>query len=413
MVYVALSRVTNKDRLYIISEDEDKMFYHGKENLACIPLQREFERLRKHQIKTIDNQFIELLQANIGISIYTLNCQSLRAHSIDLIDKVIQRCDILVLSETRLDNTEHIEIKNFVRIIQFKIEISRYSGGVAIYRNINSMNSIYEPLINLCNLQEKLAENFIPKVGDMCGTLCRLENNFCFILISIYIYPNQGIQNIINYIEFSLVEYKASHNKLPLVIGGDFNVNFQKDSSIKLVDYLFNVFDLKMSNSPNEFTTIQNTTIDAVFSRHIPHILSKMYISYFSHHQPIISFFPFYHDVENNNVDRSSNLVNDDFVNSNSQHSDTIPFGSPRNDVSTEHHNNVKIPKPYGLPNSDGVSCYANASIIAIFNCPVVSEFFKNEGSLNILSEFHKLYRSGAFIDIKMIRSLVNPDTYS
>lgn len=364
---------------------------------------------------------MELLEENQGLSFYTLNCQSLQAHSYDFCDKVTQRCDILILTETRLDMTDHIDIENFVCINQFRKEVHGHIGGVAIYKNNKSAICNFESLPHLSQVQEELKTNGIFKVGDLCGVLCILENDFRFIMISIYLYPNQSIRDIINYIEHSLQEYKVTCNKIPLIISGDFNVNFQQSISAKLIEYLSVSYDLVINSNPNSATTIHNTTIDAVFSRYIPQLQSKVYVTYFSYHLPIISFFPLYFNKNKDCIDYQNyddivpcvNLMNDkSFVDSRSSRLNNISFSNSLSDYFQINSNDIVRSTPIGLPNLDGISCYANASIVALFNCPIIQQFFKNEESSNILSEFYEQYSLGNLIDIKMIRSIVNPVIY-
>ena len=61
------------------------------------------------------------------------------------------------------------------------------------------------------------------------------------------------------------------------------------EKSKPLLQFLTDEFNLRINNDPAESTTRYNTTIDAVFSRHLHKIESKTYVSYFSYHKPIIT----------------------------------------------------------------------------------------------------------------------------
>ena len=75
-------------------------------------LRNEFARLFTVHLTTIDQ--IILNKMNEGnMIIFSLNCQSLRAHAWDLRGNIIQKAHILMLSETWLRNEESIEIDNF------------------------------------------------------------------------------------------------------------------------------------------------------------------------------------------------------------------------------------------------------------------------------------------------------------
>jgi hypothetical protein len=46
-----------------------------------------------------------------------------------------------------------------------------------------------------------------------------------------------------------------------------------------------------MNNDPMTPVTRSETTNDAIFTRYLPNVQSRTYISYFSYHRPIISLF--------------------------------------------------------------------------------------------------------------------------
>ena len=59
-----------------------------------------------------------------------------------------------------------------------------------------------------------------------------------------------------------------------------------------------NEFDLTISNDRNVSTTRYKTTIDAVFTRYINSVQSKLFVSYYSYHKPIVSILE---SIINNN----------------------------------------------------------------------------------------------------------------
>lgn len=87
-------------------------------------------------------------------------------------------------------------------------------------------------------------------------------------------------------------------HEMPLILSGDFNVNFADDLSKPLIDFSREKLDLEMSNNKNVSTTRYGTTIDAVFTRRLERFRSEVYVCYFSYHKPIISVSSF-HDHAN------------------------------------------------------------------------------------------------------------------
>jgi len=85
--------------------------------------------------------------------------------------------------------------------------------------------------------------------------------------------PNQNINKIIQFIHQNLLIYteagsallRENFHRLPMILSGDFNVDFSKDTSKPLVNFLISILNLNMSNDPNESTTKYGTTIDGVF----------------------------------------------------------------------------------------------------------------------------------------------------
>lgn len=79
------------------------------------------------------------------------------------------------------------------------------------------------------------------------------------------------------------------YHKLPLILTGDFNVNFaDTNKSQPLLQFLKENFNLTIDNNPLQ-STRYGTTLDAVFSRFLDNLESKTFISYYSYYKPIVS----------------------------------------------------------------------------------------------------------------------------
>ncbi|GFU16031.1 uncharacterized protein TNCV_1299951 [Trichonephila clavipes] len=84
-------------------------------------------------------------------------------------------------------------------------------------------------------------------------------------------------------------ELGENYHTLPLILAGDFNVNFTSEDGQFLVNFLQDKLELQMNNNQIEPTTRHGTVIDAVFSRYLSNFHSKTYVSYFSYHKLIVS----------------------------------------------------------------------------------------------------------------------------
>lgn len=97
-------------------------------------------------------------------------------------------------------------------------------------------------------------------------------------------------------ISAKLLQNTVHHNnychEIPIVLDGDFNINFASDTSRPLVQFLNDEFNLEMSNNPQQSTTKHSTTIDAIFTRFLQGVETKLNATYFSYHKPLISIVP-------------------------------------------------------------------------------------------------------------------------
>ncbi|PRD17991.1 UNVERIFIED_CONTAM: hypothetical protein NCL1_62401, partial [Trichonephila clavipes] len=75
-------------------------------------------------------------------------------------------------------------------------------------------------------------------IGAICVAKCRTENEQIIPMVTIYISPNQSVEKIIEFFHKNLVAYTEAGstllNKLPIILSGDFSVDFSKDKSKSL-----------------------------------------------------------------------------------------------------------------------------------------------------------------------------------
>ncbi|XP_037523559.1 uncharacterized protein LOC119400570 [Rhipicephalus sanguineus] len=83
LVYVALSRATTLDGLFITNAEQDFTFYHGREN-PDRALSDEFRRLESHRLNTITSRCLAVLQSPHTFAICNMNVRSLPAHAVDV-----------------------------------------------------------------------------------------------------------------------------------------------------------------------------------------------------------------------------------------------------------------------------------------------------------------------------------------
>lgn len=277
LVYVALSRVTNLRGLYLISYKNDFNFYHGRKmSKRTQPIRDEFNRLGDNRLVTIQDMMLEKLDlsAENNVTLTIFNCQSLKRNHVNLNDPVIQKTDFLLLSETWLNNEEQVPtIQNFSIATRFKNSFPlQRGGGVAIYLRNTLSNNIQATSVSNC-------ENF-----DLC-CINYVFNEKPLCIVNVYCRPHFSVGNIISCLEKNLNIYSLD---IPLIVAGDFNVNFGAEGK-SVIDWLEENFRLKYFNDQNVpvSTTINGTPIDAIFHR-LVNIEFFSYMSNFSYHKPII-----------------------------------------------------------------------------------------------------------------------------
>ena len=223
-----------------------------------------------------------------GLSVFSFNCQSLHSLFDDLYDQVTQRANILIPSETWLENEQEHIIPNFNCIVKY-IPPNVRGGGVAIYHNTNDRSNVVTPHMEI-NIREltSLSINVSP-VGELCAAKCRSENGRKILIMAIHMCVNQTITDIINFIHKQLLAYtpldlavlRKNYDKMPMILSGDFNVHLANNDSVPLVDFLRENLQLKMNNNPNE-PTRYGTTIDPTFQRYLDTLESRSPFTYFS-----------------------------------------------------------------------------------------------------------------------------------
>lgn len=318
LVYVAMSRVTSIEGLYITNSRNDFKFYHGLgcDSSTVREMRNEYLRLESHPLNTLTKR-VELFMNcsdslieddTIVIFFVGMNAQSLVAHKLDIeTDPVLTRADFLMVSETWITNDESVQLENY-NLISYEHEAmdnnpteqqqqqqqKRKAGGVAIYqRRSNKLCAMPFNIPN--NITQRLGVYVEPGTGDIALAQITVNNSFRFIAASLYIHPNAETKYIKLLLFRSLCRFGRSISKVieeiepdittPIFLTGDFNVDPNDPRNDWLVPYMQQEYDLQLvQTSP---TTLGNTTIDLTFVRQLSPTIMP-YVSYFSYHRPIV-----------------------------------------------------------------------------------------------------------------------------
>ena len=247
-------------------------------------------------------------QSLSNLTLCALNVQSLRSHSLDISsDFVVPSCSIIACSETWLSDAEcdEFELEDYSLITRHKRDSGQQAGGVAIYdKNSDSTvrSSRSQPLIRIneektdlevCNVQSN-------DIGDICTARTTI-GGVHVLLATVYLSYGTTLGSKIKFFERHLAPYslklkgmfpfidQLNLHELPIVVCGDFNVDFRSDDGHKLCEFLTETFGLQLINSVDVSTTRNMTCIDGIFSRNLQNLQTLAYVSYFSHHRPLLA----------------------------------------------------------------------------------------------------------------------------
>ncbi|GFX05943.1 ATP-dependent DNA helicase PIF1, partial [Trichonephila clavipes] len=311
LVYVALSRVTSTDGLYLTNDKDDFKFYHGRGSTAPTvkDIRDEYDRMANHRLPTLSMQARAFCKRDVLaernehqggylhrrrqliLIISAFNAQSLVVHAGDIeSDNILMNSDYMVISENwmncantvmingfelRASNNTALEHRTHCPSTSSELPVrDSAAGGSAIYRNLQSSTNCSEIIVNA----NKSCGNSVFRkhnVGDICLVDVKVEDLTLFILGAVYIHPKASAEAVKICLYQSLLPYSANLTKLipnsqpdletPIVLCGDFNCDPQQNSY--LVEFMRNEFGLNyVQTSP---TTLGNTTIDCAFTRNI------------------------------------------------------------------------------------------------------------------------------------------------
>lgn len=281
LVYVALSRVTSIDGLYITNQKGHFKFHHAnpQRSASLSNLQSELQRLESYKFLTLDHQLLQRLEPVNGI-ILNLNVGSLPAHSEDLTtDEVLMKADVFCLSETWMSNQSSIDMNGLQLLAQNKRPGK--TGGVAILQKQSPHSSPEQPR------QPTLSAD---DAGDFCVSLMDLKGSMTKI-ITVYINPNTSFEEITAFLDKYKEYFAPSYENdfSPLFVCGDFNYNMKIESKKeRLLNFMRQSFGLKLLNDADEPTTTNGTCIDLVFYRHASSASCINHIAYFGCHRPML-----------------------------------------------------------------------------------------------------------------------------
>ncbi|XP_055680639.1 uncharacterized protein LOC129788528 [Lutzomyia longipalpis] len=270
MTYVALSRVTSLNGLYIIGTFIPQRLSHsGQRIINEIHKLRTEKRLKDffEDVRRVDPKKVKICYQNIV---------SLHKHFNDIDTDSWYKCfNIVIFSETKTH-------KNY--------SIPSFKGYNVLYRQDNEIENI-GGLLCLIKNEDKSKINVIAEDTRIDHTkkfslsLFALEYGKQFYIISGYKSPKVPFEVFKN-------SFETIYSKIPkyseIILIGDFNFNLSANNTDKRFLKYVAEYNLETKLNPEQATTKYDSQIDVVLSNIPEHNFSAgIYESYFSDHRPV------------------------------------------------------------------------------------------------------------------------------
>ncbi|GFW58118.1 ATP-dependent DNA helicase [Trichonephila clavipes] len=238
LVYVALSRVTSIDGLYLTNDKDDFKFYHGRGSTAK-DIRDEYDRMANHRLPTLSMQARAFCKRDVLaernedqggylhrrrqliLIVSAFNAQSLVAHVGDIeSDNILMNSDYMVISETWMNCANTVMINCFElrasnnTALENRTHRPSTSSELpvrvsAIYRNLQSSTNCSEIIVNA---NKSCGNSVLRKynVGDICLMDVKVEDLTLFILRAVYIHPKASAEAVKLCLYQLLLPYSAN-----------------------------------------------------------------------------------------------------------------------------------------------------------------------------------------------------------
>ena len=217
-IYVALSRATSLQGLYILGQIESK---HVKANPKVL---EEYQRL---QNECIVPHLTTMLQDDFNVlTISLLNIRSLKKHSIDMkFDSRIFKSDIIALTETQLlPQDSDNEILN--NLCPFKLHRQDHNTDKYSSMALCARNTVE---IRQCE--------YFPSINALTFDLVNRTSKEIRTILLLYRKQNSNILQYVDCLKYMLNSYSIDF------ILGDFNINYLNDNQVQPLKSLMESFN--------------------------------------------------------------------------------------------------------------------------------------------------------------------------
>lgn len=271
-LYVALSRVTSIEGLYII----DKLPISKTKSSISTKTEAQKAMDVKRTTKSLKLCYDIEIKGNIlKIAYLNVNSIKLKLQHISC-DPWYKQFDMLIFSEAKIEkcSDEQLKLDNFT----IAHKTSDESGVICYCRN--DIYAKYHENLKFSPMIQKPLKKDTTKYHTILIHF-KLEN---VNVITGYKSPRTPFK-VFEFAMKSLYDMHQSKNA-PFIILGDFNINTIEDDS-SLSQFLSDQLMFQKALEDEVSTTNFNTQIDTIFIKNISHHHSGIYETYFSDHKPI------------------------------------------------------------------------------------------------------------------------------
>ena len=264
--YVAMSRVREFDKLYLLNYDPRKV-------KASEEVKLEMGRLRQQSCpSTLRN----LYDVNAPLKIAYINAQSLHRHKMDLEhDFNLSNADVLFCSETRFQESDAKHVTEILGMCSFrndaeKKSIQRPPYGMAVYYKSQYLMEQAPVIANMSAV-------------EILVCTVKRESHSSIKVMAVYKPPAVPLQCLLNAL-YSAVR-KNCEGDSQLIVMGDFNIDIYGSTS----DYeqlLRFMSDIGLKQHVSGMTTDLRTAIDHIYSN-LENITCGVSETYFSYHKSV------------------------------------------------------------------------------------------------------------------------------
>uniref|UniRef100_A0A0C9Q9F9 ATP-dependent DNA helicase n=1 Tax=Fopius arisanus TaxID=64838 RepID=A0A0C9Q9F9_9HYME len=293
-VYSTLSIATNITNLYIINQNNDSTFHHGRKTAPLVdPLAQtpsELLDLTEDKSLVMDKVLIDFIIGRKTISVLSFDHETQMIASADLNAVVSKKPNVLLLLETYPDDEDRFKVPDFNCEMRFKCSRVRTNSVAIHHEAYDKMNIVTEHMDIHFRKSVSLISNS-SEVGEICGARCLLDNDQIIVTAMIYVSPGHSVGKLLEFIHEVLLGYtvqgaallKKDFDKIPMIFGGHFNMNFTTPEAQPLINFLKSQFGLIINNDPAITPSDSGVTIDALFSRNLDMLESTSYVLYSSY----------------------------------------------------------------------------------------------------------------------------------